>query len=293
MVHGLGANHFNFDFPHAASPAALYYEAGYDVWTIDLRGHCHSSHGRGQWFRWGFDQFANEDIPAALALISRETDNAPVHWLGHSMGGMLFYAVAGESCGASIRSAVTLGSPVSFYGSTRLERWAWRNHLILNKLPMVPVQTFLRWLNPLLPWGPQKVISSQMYPENVDWQTIHKAAFHATSNVSMVLLLDFARWVATGAWDSSDGSVDYRARLAEINVPALIVSGSGDNLCPATDIRKAYDLLGTAEKKYLMAGLSAGYQSEYGHIDLVFGRHAGQEVIAEAIAWTDSHRVRD
>ena len=286
MVHGLGANHFNFDFPHAGSPAALYHDAGYDVWTLDLRGHGHSSHGGGGWYNWGFDDFVSRDLPTVLDFLARETNGAAIHWLGHSMGGMLLYALPPEYA-AKIKSAVALGSPISFYPSSRLERWAYRNGTLLMKLRIFPIQMFLRWLNPLLPWGPAKAIASQMCPENVDWQTISRAAYHSTSNVSMKLMMDFARWVATDLWDSASGQVDYRARLAAVQAPLLIVAGSEDRLCPAKDIRRAFELAGSVDKDFLVAGPEPGFQCDYGHIDLVFGRHAGQETIERAIAWTD------
>ena len=70
LCHGLGANRYNFDLGTRASLARFLQEAGFDVWSIDLRGR-----GGVGWRVWGeersrgdhvFDDYVREDARAAI-----------------------------------------------------------------------------------------------------------------------------------------------------------------------------------------------------------------------------------
>src|SRR5205085_2371515 len=57
------------------------------------------------------EDYVYHDAPAALHTVLRETGARQVHWVGHSMGGMIAYALLISPVHKKIASAVTLGSP--------------------------------------------------------------------------------------------------------------------------------------------------------------------------------------
>lgn len=289
MVHGLGANHYNFDYPFDQAPARLYAEAGYDVWTVDLRGHGNSGHSSSGWYRSGFDEMVRFDIPAVVATVLAHNGKQKLHWVGHSMGGMLFYAWAGSHKDVPVVSAVTLGSPVKMFKSSRLNRWAFRNRTLFLLLRVLPINVIMRWTNPLLPMAPAPFLDSQLVQDNCSWPLIKKVAWNSTNNESLSLLFDFLRWIVTGQWDSREGAVDYRAGLQSITTPTLVVVGSKDRLCPPRHTRNGWEEIGSDDKRFFVAGTEEGLAAEYGHIDLVFGKRAGAEVVSQTLAWAASH----
>ena len=93
LVHGLSANRWTMDSGlEEFSLAAHLARAGFRTFSLDLRGHGDSRRpprGAGA-EEWNFDHDVEEDIPAALDAIRRETGEEQVLWVGHSLG-----AVAG------------------------------------------------------------------------------------------------------------------------------------------------------------------------------------------------------
>ena len=299
LVHGLGSNHFNFDLPHPGSLPQLLADAGYDCWTIDLRGRLGSSHGpNGKW-RFGFDDYLRYDIPAAVERVLAESAADKVHWIGHSMGGMLFYAMAGHSDATGcdigqeqIASAVTIGSPIRFFRPKPMHRWAFRNRDVLQVSRTVPLRAFGALTAPFVLRGPKAWVNGQLNPHNCDDAWLGRAAVHATSYLSMQVFLDFVRWIALGQWNSVDGKVDYRESMKNINVPTLVAGGRIDYLCPVKNTQLAHELLGSEHKKLQLYGTADGHQHDYGHIDLVMGRHTRDEVVPDILAWLAEHRWR-
>ena len=47
----------------------------------------------GKRYTWTFEDYVQHDAPAALRVVLRESGAAQVHWVGHSMGGMIAYAL--------------------------------------------------------------------------------------------------------------------------------------------------------------------------------------------------------
>ncbi|MFB6347350.1 MAG: alpha/beta hydrolase, partial [bacterium] len=92
VVHGLGVNHRHMDLDGPCSVAKHLQSRGYDCWVVVLRGRGVSETPDQS---WNFDDFAQRDLPAAIDYVLEETGRDELHWVGHSMGGMLYYAVAG------------------------------------------------------------------------------------------------------------------------------------------------------------------------------------------------------
>ena len=116
LCHGLGANRLTFDIDEQVSLASFLAAQGYDVYAVDLRGHGKSQKPRSftnkKW-GWGFNDYCLKDLPTAIEHILKTTDKAKLHFIGHSMGGVLLYSLAALQ-DSRIQSGVTIGSSLDY-----------------------------------------------------------------------------------------------------------------------------------------------------------------------------------
>ncbi|MSP24315.1 MAG: alpha/beta fold hydrolase, partial [Myxococcales bacterium] len=120
LCHGLSSNRIVFDVSPETSLARHLAELGYAVFALELRGHGASESAQRtgpRRFDWCLDDYLAKDVPAALAAVQSMTGVEGVHWIGHSMGGMLLYTQLATGGSAAIRSGITVGSSVD-YGQT-------------------------------------------------------------------------------------------------------------------------------------------------------------------------------
>src|SRR4051812_34728882 len=114
MVHGLGANRLHLDLDERHSIARAARSRGFDVFVLELRGAGLSISPGGQdraTFQWGFGDYMQMDLPPVINTVLERTGASAVHGLGHSMGGMLFYAY-GVKQPPELRSIITIGAPL-------------------------------------------------------------------------------------------------------------------------------------------------------------------------------------
>jgi pimeloyl-ACP methyl ester carboxylesterase len=288
FCHGLGASKYNLDFDETYSWARAYARAGFDAWVVDLRGAGASVPPR-RW-NWNFDDYATYDVSACIAHIRARTGAEKVHWVGHSMGGMLLYAYLGTVHPEWVRSGVAMGSPVrfqskhGFHGALKLVG-------LLDYLPLVPIRTAIHLAIPFLPYVRRSpFLRSQMNTDNVDIAYIQRAAYNAVHHLPPALLKQFADWAANDCFRSFDKSVDYQAAVRNIRVPILVVAGRADKLVRPGNARHAYDLLPEGSgKKYVELSKANGFKADYGHIDIIFGRDACAEVLPLVMQWAIDH----
>ena len=98
--------------------------AGFEVLTLDYRGTGESRPASLRGFRMGFGDWAEHDIPAAIAAMD---PSRPIHLVGHSYGGSALGLIPGVE---RLASAYTFGSGSGWSGwMSRAERarlwWIW------------------------------------------------------------------------------------------------------------------------------------------------------------------------
>jgi polyhydroxyalkanoate synthase len=285
LAHGISVGHRNMNFDDKNGVAQYLSERGYDCWCFDLRGRGGSEVPDSPWC---FDDYVRYDTPAAVDYILNETGAEDLHWVGHSMGGMLFYAVAGaEGYDEEVRSAVTLGSPVSFYNQPFLY------FISLVGLSLSPLLSRIKRTH-LLPYTarltslfvavyPSFLVSWLFNRQNVENATVRKASTCVVARICPNILVDFADWIVNERWTSRDNEVDYHEATRSIETPTLVVSGTEDRLCPSRGVKPAYRMV-EGESEYL---LLEGKETEngYGHADYVFGKNAREEVFPYIEEW--------
>lgn len=286
LVHGLTANHRNLAFDEQYGLAQYLNRQGYDCWAIDLRG-------RDQFWAsgepWCFDDYLDHDLPRAVDYILEETESEQLHWVGHSMGGMLLLAYAGTRTDTDkLASGTTIGSPAFLEEPWFLRRFAAG---FLN-LP----QTIYSVFRPILHF----IFAGLLY--SIPWriwlfllveQRFSRDVLRLVSNVIVTRVnyrvpLQFLKWLGTGEWISQEGEVDYREGLGDVDVPTFMLVGQRDELCPDRET-SGFDLLGCTDKKFRNAAQENGYRYTYDHISLVFSSGAREELFPEIENWIRDH----
>lgn len=280
LCHGLGANRFNLDFDERYSVARYLARHGFETWVIELRGRGLA----GPPLEATFDDQAQYDVGAAVRTVL-STGAQRVNWVGHSKGGLAVFAHLARNPQAPVNAIVAIGSPVSFAVQPGLRRFI-RTVQPLLKLKSVPTGrvSALAMMGP--PPGP---LSRYMILEsNMDPLVVKRSLANMASDIPGGVARQFARWIVTGNFDSHDGSFDYRANMAAVRCPLMLIAGSRDLLAPPLAVARAKDFVGTAAK-VVVAGKTHGFAEDYGHGDLVLGRRAPDEVFPLVESFLAAH----
>ncbi len=289
LCHGLGANRHNFDLGPETSLAVFLREAGFDVWSIDLRGR--DGGGRGVWAGMpsrtdhSFDDYVREDAPAAIRHVLGRTGASHVHWIGHSMGGLILYALLETEEAGAIASGVAIGSPGAaghMGGSVRLGNIAVR---MLRRFPGFQFSCLAAALSPLLVRIGIPGEKGFMNRNNVEPLVLERALCHLVANMSAGELSQFLDWMKTGDLRSRDGTYSYAENFGSIRRPLLLMAGSRDYLVPPESVAAVYDRISSSKKDFVVLGRQQGQQEEYGHGDLLIGKNVRSEVFPRIAEW--------
>ncbi len=290
-VPGLGANSRNFDAPLPNGLAPWLARKGREVWVIDLRGTANSPVPKKEWRNITFDDFVDYDLPAAIPYICEAAGARSLDWLGHSMGGMVLYAMLARGTATQVRSAITLGTPIGFP-----ENWAVAHFLkpvrkLAPHLPGLYVRRIMRAMTPfLLRHDNVPGIRNWLETKNVDPHYMRSIAYAAVEEVPSGLLVQFVDWIDKDVFRSKDQTFDYRARLAGAQLPVLVVSAPADKLGTPAATERALGLLENSES--MVCGIDHGFSTDYGHVDIVFGREAPREIFPRFLAFLEAQDQR-
>ncbi|HYD48428.1 MAG TPA: alpha/beta fold hydrolase [Terriglobales bacterium] len=298
LCHGMGSNRWNMDGPGQLSLARYLRNEGYDVWVVELRGAGRSTRPtwwNGKSYHWNFEDYVQHDAPAILKVVLRETGADKVHWVGHSMGGMIAYALLMSPVQAKLASAVTLGSPTMSKVS----------HPMLDF--GVPYRSLLRYLPPRLPVGilakaaapfaalvvnqaRAEVSDLGFHPDNIDSSLARKLMLTAVEDLPTSLLREFAHWYETKHMSDRYAMFDFTEHLERVTAPILIVAGAKDGLTPPGDLEYVFRCVGSRDKAFVVVGRDSGFAHDYSHADLILGKHAPQDIFPLISDWLEAHR---
>jgi len=273
LIHGFGQNRYTWHNTHRSFSSYLA-AAGWDVFNVDLRGH-----GRSRRFGSGrpqlLDDYIRHDLPAFVAEALAMSGEEKLFLVGHSMGGLIAYSVAGTTLREQVRGVVTIGSPYRFgLGSRTLLAVsalasAVRFTGLLDQNLALPLRFVGKHLRkraalwdlkalpmPIRPWS----------PGSVERNVLDDYLSRAFDHTSLTIALDIVRAGQEAALKSLDGLTDYGVAFEMLPKPLLVVAGTLDLLAPPESVRPAYELSRSRDKTYREFAL--------GHVDLVIGREA-------------------
>lgn len=283
LCHGLGANRFTFDLTERYSLARRLAERGFEAWILELRGRGAS----GRAHQSSFDHQVEHDVTAALRTVL-STGAKHVLWVGHSKGGLLAMGHLGRTPTAPIKAIAAIGSPVSFAVQKGLRPFA-KVVKPLLAAPAVPIENLAKlalWVPP-----PGWFMRYLARPENLEPEVRKLALMNVGADVAGGVGRQFLQWIASGRWRSSDERFDYERGLQAVKAPTLLLAGTHDLLAPPESVAHAAKSLG-GPTTVLTAGRAHGFREDYGHGDLMLGRHAPEELYPRVIAFLEAHATR-
>jgi len=292
LVHGISANARNMDLDDQHSLARWLASQGREAWTMSVRGAGDSDgidEAKGRKPPITFDAFWQRDLPAAIRLVREVTGAPAVDYIGHSMGGIIAYAYLAQG-GREVNAAVTLGSPTRLDWGTGLETWLGS---IAPKLVgadvMVPSALGAHAAAPfqsLVDDGPfQRFFYNPQSSTTQSWQRLMA---YGTADVAGGVALQLLSMLDGGKFRTFDRQVDLKAAMASITTPVLVVAARLDRVALAPGVKDGYRALG-GPKEWLVITRANGARGEYGHMDLVIGEHAAEEVWTPALRFLDRH----
>ena len=283
LLHGLGANRFAFHWPERSFAAFLAAE-GFDAYVGELRGAGESAPGLTS---WDFHDYLEYDVPAFLERARESSGHARVHFVGHSMGGILAMCHSITTGGSELLSATALGSALDYcIGVSGFEPIK-RVRPVLQRMNAVPWGVAMQAISPLLARISDPLAGFNFHPDNCEPAIVRQVYANVFGPIPTALLASLATGLDPGGLTSRAGEA-FQARASQHKTPLLMIAASDDRQCPTAATEATAKAIGA---RLLHFGPKHGHRAEYGHFDLLLGKHAPDEVWPAVLQWlTDRSR---
>lgn len=179
---------------------------GFGVAACDLRGHGESTPALAPGARHGYREMVETDLTAVLAELRARFPLAPLHLLGHSLGGQvaLLHAAAHPDSVAGVVLVATGTVHWRRFGTAR------RRLEVLRQVQWMALRT--RWRG----WWPGGIV--------------------VPAPVAGGVIRDWARHSRTGRYRPAGSRVDYDRLVAALDRPVLSISLADDPLGPTETV---------------------------------------------------------
>lgn len=255
---------------------------GFDVWNLSLRGSGRSlAPLRGGPAVWSIDEMIEQDLPAVVHYVQEETRSPRLFWAGYELGGMLLYGYGG----VGLAGAVTIAAPATF---THPEQQVLKKLLPLADRPFLK-SLFLRLNGPflgrlLIPLAP-RIERIFYHPENMDDEIKAKLLEQALLEIKPGVLDQLLLMIERGDFVSASGDYSYRKNLRKLRLPLMLIGGAADLLAPPESIQEVYRAVGSTDRSLRIFGRGSKNSTPYGHLDLIAGKKAREEVYPAIGNW--------
>jgi pimeloyl-ACP methyl ester carboxylesterase len=293
LCHGLGNNHAFFEFRGRAHLARVLADAGFRVFTVDFRGAGRSVAPDQSFADATIDDHIDIDAPAIADAVEQLTGERRLFWVGHSLGGVIGVLASARGLEGKLDGLVTIGSPLSFDRRPLFLRGLLAGRALApsGRFPLRVLATLIAPLSTLTP--PPSLAKVSALVENIDALEQRYLLANVFADLWKGVLVQLERWIATGELRSLRDGTDLRgAAFAVRDVPTLVIGGSHDQLAPVHVTRALFDGLQAADKELVLVGREFGQLVDYGHGDLVLGRHAPDEVYPAIVSFLERHARR-
>ncbi len=293
LGHGLMMNSASWELGPEASMIRALCDAGYDIFAAEYRGSRSSQHPSSQTKRqsWSYsiEEHAHSDLPAIIDGVRALTGSDRVHWMGHSMGGIVIYLYGARFGCDRLARVITLASPVIFNkirGPGPALARLFRKMTPARKVFRARIA--LACVLPLILFFPV-LLRLGVNTSNLGVRSRLTLIRGAVEDISTQLLDWFLIRVPTGG---SDSLIDGHAGnvLAKFDAPLLVVAGGSDLLAPPAAVRPAFEHAASTEKRFLLLdgrGEPEGAPT-FGHSDIPSSPAAVQHLSPIITEWLRS-----
>lgn len=297
LVHGISSNHHFWDLAPGRSLALHLAERGFDVYNVDLRGHGHARRGpdgKAQKPGWSVDDYGAFDVASVIEHIRRTRGVERVHYVGHSMGGMVLAVYLALTPRPHLASAVVVASPLDFRDPDPAMRQMLKNAWIAKLFGYTPTPLGARFLAGFGEKAPFHGDEWVLNPDNYEEEAYRQTMRRVVSPLSRGEVAQFALIAKAGdEFVSDNGRVRYREALGNVRVPMLFFAGRADRIVSPDRVQGFYEAVGTTRKQLVVAGRENGFAGDYGHLDFGTSDHAAAEIFPRIADWLDRFPAED
>lgn len=287
LCHGLGSNRLAYNLDKTHSLGLFLAEQGYDVYAVDLRGHGLSEKpgvgGSDKKWNWGFNDYAYEDLPAVMEKVQQLSGKPKLHFIGHSMGGILLYCLQALNSNLPIQSGMTIGSTLNYHDSKTVFNLFVKFKPLTSLINKAPIHLTALFSSYMTRFSRAFIDPVYVSADNVSIENYQKLMDNAMQASTAKVLADLALAINGEGMKNREG-LDYESLLEKnsYTFPILAIAGARDTQCSP----EAASRFGTDWKNF---GKKYGHKVDYGHMDLISGEHSPQEVWPEIQNWLDTH----
>nr|AWU67118.1 putative triacylglycerol lipase [Crangon crangon] len=302
LQHGLMGSSDNWNTnTKEDSLAYLLSDDGYDVWMGNIRGNIYSRKHKNltyedpQFWKFSYDEMAKYDLPAMLDYVLDKTGVEKLHYVGHSMGTTVFFAlmssqpeyqrrIASMVALAPVATVTSISSPIKYLAPLvnelqfMLRLFGNDEELMTNRL-----------LTSL--WDPYKACSNQAICENLqfmitgfdpsraDQRMVPIILTHNPAGSSTQTLFHFAQGFSSGRfqqfdWGKSLNMKNYgqetppQYNVTNIKVPITLFWANNDWLTSQKDINHLEKQLPHLRRSYKVSNPA------FSHLDFLWATDA-------------------
>ncbi|CAN8235004.1 unnamed protein product [Cochlearia groenlandica] len=248
-------------------------------------------------YNWDFDNYLDEDIPYAMEYVKSQSKpkDGKLLAIGHSMGGILLYAMLSR-CGlkgidSGLACVTTLASTLDYSSSkTHLKYLLPKEPALALKVSALPIDIMLAMAHPLMcrpPYALSWLTTNISAPQMMEPELIEKLFLNSLCTIPAKLLLQLATALGHGGLGDRTGKFYYKQHINKSNVPVLALAGDWDIICPPDAVYDTVKLIPKHLATFKVFGSPQG--PHYGHQDLISGRTAKSEVYPLIIRFLQRH----
>ena len=281
IIPGYGMNSFLFGFhPRGTSMELCLAEAGFEIWSLNLRAQGGSRATSPDAEPPSFAAFAGVDLPAAIEFITRNSASPghPISLIGCSLGGTIGYTyLALHPQQSRVGALVTIGSPIHWDRPPLLFKLLGVRPDLIERLKLRGTRSIVRAALPLLERMP-RLAHLYLNPAHVDLHALHELA-RTVENPQPRLNRELSEWLAAGTLTVRGRDIAEEVR--KVTVPLLVTRANRDGIVPTDSVASVCSRWGGRADE-LVVGTPEDW---YSHADLFIGNEAPAKVFAPIAAW--------
>ena len=281
IIPGYGMNSFLFGFhPRGTSMELCLAEAGFEVWSLNLRAQGGSRATAPAAEPPSFAAFAGVDLPAALEFITRNSASTghPISLIGCSLGGTIGYTyLALHPQQSRVGALVTIGSPIHWDRPPLLFKLLGVRPDLIERIKLRGSRAIVRAALPLLERMP-RLAHLYLNPAHVDLHALHELA-RTVENPQPRLNRELSEWLAAGTLTVRGRDIAEEVR--KVTVPLLVTRANRDGIVPTDSVASVRTRWGGRADE-LVVGTPEDW---YSHADLFIGNEAPAKVFAPIAVW--------
>jgi pimeloyl-ACP methyl ester carboxylesterase len=281
IVPGYGMNSFIFSYhPRGTSMTRALAEAGFEVWTVDLRGQGPSRPTLPDQAPISLAGYVEQDLPAAIEHVLEHSAvrRDALALLGASLGGSIAFAYLALHPAARVAGVVAMGAPLRWNAVHPLVRTLFSSELVASSLRFRGTERWIRALLPVIRRVP-RLLWLYMNAATIDLDHLGEMV-QTVADPQPVVNRELVVWIRER--DLVLRGVNVTTAMREQRMPLLVVLSNRDGVVPDETALSAVDHWGGEDVEVLRVGTDDDW---YAHANLFVGNDAPLAVFDPLATW--------